>query len=111
MEEECHCRPEATLQHFSKSERQFLIEFKNLLHEMVLICPRTHDHYIPSHELLSRVNQARTVGALSVLMWKPQVDGLLSSKRGHDSTEMSTVRGAASLRSGQSLHDSGHYII
>ena len=78
---------------------------------MVMICPRNQDCHIASHELLSRVNKIRTIASLGPLMWKPQVDGLMSGRKGHESTEMSTVRGAASLRSGGSLHDSGFYII
>jgi hypothetical protein len=35
--------------YFQKTERQFLIELKNLLHELVAICPRSDSNFSSSY--------------------------------------------------------------
>lgn len=67
--------------HFEKSERQFLIELKSTVLDLVEICPQNDLNFRRNYELLGAVNHARTLQQLSGCLWKTDVDTLLLSKK------------------------------
>lgn len=82
--------PENNQIFFQKSERQFLCELKNVVHDMVEICPQDDLSFRKSYELLTNINRSRTIQQLMAFLWVPEVDSLLPGKKA-ETTEVSSM--------------------
>jgi len=90
-EEQC-CQTICSVDHpirMQKTERQFLIELKNLLIELISISPND-DTFHQKHELLSNLSQCRTLQHFQARLPLTDTDSIVVSKKGMDSTDSST---------------------
>lgn len=110
--EDCDCNMQSAPVHFQKTERQFLIELKNLLLEMVSVCPRNDENFKPSYQLLSNVNHCRTYDSLQSCLWPVALESLNIGKKLPESTDISATErpfpmDTSQARSKRSLKESG----